>query len=248
MPAGSPEQGPPGTPEFEKVAAAYKALRTGGEQAGPDPRSPEYLTGASNASRLALDIARARRKRRARSSPDAAFERSRSLNDAKGLMANAYQGATFDTGDEIAGILGGVVNAVSDPFGRGGFSEGYDAASNAVQSDADAFAADNPWTAFGVRMLAGAPAAVAMAPARLLEATTPLARYGGAAVYGGVLGGLQGFASGEDGFGNRMNSAAGGATVGALLGRCLKGWCPAFERFRAPRAVPGSRPERTVDA
>lgn len=225
-----------GTPEFEKVAAAYKALRTGGEQAGPDPRSPEYLAGASNASRLALDIARARRETPgAFVPPDAAFERSRSLNDAKGLMANAYQGATFDTGDEIAGILGGVVNAVSDPFGRGGFSEGYDAASNAVQSDADAFAADNPWTAFGVRMLAGAPAAVAMAPARLLEATTPLARYGGAAVYGGVLGGLQGFASGEDGFGNRMNSAAGGATVGALLGPMLEGVVSGFRTLLARR-------------
>lgn len=142
----------------------------------------------------------------------------------KGLARSAAQGATFGFGDEALARA------------RSMFSDrDYD---DLLQEERDAykrFASENPVASFAAEFVGGAipsipalmiPGGQTAAGATLANtarnvgaltrmATSPTARL---AATGAGYGGVAGFGAGEGGFGNRAESALGGAATGAVLG------------------------------
>lgn len=138
----------------------------------------------------------------------------RQNRNAPGRLATAVQGPTLGFGDEILGAGAGLVSMA----GGGTFNEGYQPVRDAIRSNADGYAAENPASALGVSVVSAAPTAMALTPRALLEAPALTARLAGGAGVGAGLGAVAGFGEGEGGFDNRMASAGAGSVVGAGFG------------------------------
>jgi len=213
-----------GTPEFEKVAAAYKALRTGGAPLTMGSVDFDRQEGASLGSASGqIESFADRNGIPFLSSPEAQRRYADTqMRNAPGRLASVYQGATLGFGDEIAGLAGGTVSALADPFGRGGFERGYNATRDAVRNTANDYAERNPASALALNFLGGG-STIGVLPRALWAASPSLtARATGAGLTGASVGGIAGFGAGEGGLENRLASAGEGAAFGGALGPAME--------------------------
>lgn len=160
------------------------------------------------------------------------------VQNAPGRLASVYQGATLGFGDEIAGLAGGTVSALADPFGRGGFERGYDATRDAVRNTANDYAERNPESAIALNLVGGGASVGVMPRAFFASAASTPLRIAGAGATGSVVGGIAGFGAGEGGLENRLASAGEGAVVGGLLGSGAETVLSGFARLWRARGGP----------
>lgn len=176
----------------------------------------------SNPMREAARAELARRKAAGESSaPQTAPKQGR----AAGLLDSVTQGLTMGFGDEISAaesaLLGRKPGGGTFDLGNYDqpFSERYNAALSAERGQQAQFSHDNP-VLDTVGEIGGAVAGAVVTPAARLvgAAGTALGRTGTAAAVGGATGAVYGFGDGEGGVIPRLESAAGGATMGAVGG------------------------------
>lgn len=184
-----------GSPEFEKVAAAYRSLRTG---SGPAVRQGT-LADAPLTAETAPDTR----------SPE--IKASEQVRDATNLpLVTAYQGATFGLGDELAGVASAATG--------GTYAGGRD---DVRMAEAE-YRRRTPTGAIAANLAGGllaAGGAIKAAPGLF----APAGATTGGNIVRGVAGGagagaVSGFGSGEGGFENRALDAGVGAGVGGILG------------------------------
>ena len=135
-----------------------------------------------------------------------------------GLLRQAEQGLTLGLGDE------------ANAFGRSVIGdETYDQALADERAKNEAFATENPKTAFAANIIGGLPlvAVPGLGGAKFISAAaTPARAAGRAALVGAGYGGAAGFGSTEGGDGSLLEQAgnrAVGAAVGAPVGGALGG-------------------------
>lgn len=161
---------------------------------------------------------------------DQAVEESRLMPRVQGAIE---QGASLGFADEV-GAAGAATGAFLKnlPQGLSAASEAagkrYDEKLGFERTQARKFAAENPWTNAALETAGGfvmgpqqQPMGLAAGakPPSALSASTPLGTIGKSAATGGVLGGVQGFGSGEGGLQDRaINAGLTGAVTGVLGG------------------------------
>lgn len=143
-----------------------------------------------------------------------AYERGRQTDARRGLI-NVLQGPTIGFADELIGVGGGVVNALSG----GGFGEGYREARQFARGASDQASEDNPMFSTVTQLAASAPTAALGYGAGLVKG----AGVGANALRAGITGGVQGAIGGagrstaQTAEGVATDAATGGA-IGAALG------------------------------
>lgn len=172
--------------------------------------------------------------------------------ESAGLAATVAQGVLMGGGDEFLAAAANPGSALRAAFGNEPETGGYYKELERARSLETRYADENPWTAFGTKIVAGIPTAIATgggaaalltkgatalrtaAPvvSRTLAATaapasTTMGSIGQGATGGVAFGSVAGFASGEGGAENRAASAGTGAAFGALVGMSLQSLSPA---------------------
>lgn len=176
-----------------------------------------------------------------------AYEAGRQTDARRGLI-NVLQGPTMGFADEIVGIGGGLVNALSGKSP----TEGYREARNFARGASDKASEDNPLASAITQGMASAPTAVLGFGAGLVKGAGLAANTGRAAVAGGVAGGIGGAgrSTSETAEGvakDAATEAAIGGAVGAALpsaaalaGRAIsRPAAAALDRAREIVAPPG---------
>lgn len=213
-----------GTPDFEAVATAYKALRT----SPVSQRDTQFATPVLPAPAFGVKPA---------DKPMGAGEY------AIGLAANAAQGALMGFGDELYGISGAMVGAIPAAAGIAG-APTYESARDQFRDVRSDFAERRPIAAT-VAQLAGAVPTIFAAPA--VRGTTYGGRILSAGLIGGGYGATAGFGEGEGGLANRLAGAAIGAGAGATLGATLEAVFPAVMSLVGRVSRNPARGARLVD-
>lgn len=169
--------------------------------------------------------------------------------EGAGLAASALQGPTMGAGDELVAALenpsyavrklnptaigqsfGNYIMGREEPVDPG--QKGYDESLQKFRDIESRYRAANPGKAFvataGAGLLGGGYQ-LGREAFRSAAAFLPNAgRVGQAAATGAAFGGTAGFASGEGGLPQRLESAGGGAATGAVLGATLEAAIPAL--------------------
>ena len=172
--------------------------------------------------------------------------------ETAGLAATVATGVLLGAGDEFLAAVSNPASALRAAVGAEPQDGAYYKELERARELETRYADENPWTAFGTKVVAGIPTAIATgggaaallgkgatalqtaAPAvsRTLAATaapaaTTMGRIGQGATGGVAFGSAAGFASGEGDFENRMATAGTGAAFGALVGASLQSLSPA---------------------
>jgi len=185
-------------PQAKPATAKRAAPTTGRGEGFQDPR----LIG-SNTAREQVTIPAERR----------AYESGRQTDARRGLI-NVLQGPTFGFADEIVGLGGGLVNALSGQSP----TEGYREARQFARGASDQASADNPIFSTVTQLAASAPTAALGYGAGLVKG----AGVGANALRAGISGAVQGAIGGagrstaETAEGVAGDAATGGAIGGAL--------------------------------
>lgn len=141
-----------------------------------------------------------------------------------GLTDQLRQGASLGLADEVgaagAGTGGAIVAALRGQNPTDAFSKSYDRRLGEIRGTDKTFAADHPVTST-VAQIAGGLGPVGSGVKAVSEAPTVLNAIGQGAKTGAIFGGVNGFGSGEGGFGNRAVGAGVGGAAGAALGAAI---------------------------
>ena len=142
-----------------------------------------------------------------------AYERGRQTDARRGLI-NVLQGPTFGFADEIVGLGGGLVNALSGQSP----TEGYREARQFARGASDKASEDNPIFSTITQLAASAPTAAVGYGARLIKGAWLAANTARAGISGAVHGAIGGAgrSTAETAEGVAGDAATGGAIGGAL--------------------------------
>jgi len=213
-----------GQPEFQKVAEAYKALRSAPVRqdktvfASPDPGAPAFGQPVPD-------------------KPMSAGEY------ATGLGANVAQGLLAGWGDELAGVSAGMVGALPKIAGIEG-APTYESGRDTFRAVRNDFAERRP-VAATVANIAGAIPTIFAAPA--VKAVSYGGRIGQAAMIGGGYGAIAGAGEGDGGAVNRALGAGVGAVAGATFGAALEAVAPAVMSLVSKFSKNAARAPRLMD-
>lgn len=193
------------------------------------------------------------------------------ISTPEALLRGVAQGATFNLADEVQGaaaagggylphqLLGGLGRmglewAAPSVFGRRA-TDAYDQAASADRARNRAAEEQHPWTYGGAQLAGGVGTGVGLARSGLSLAGNAIQRGAGlgrvaalSGVEGGILGGLQGFGSGEGLSGSletAKNAALAGMGVGIAAPFAIAGASSLARRASAPMSV---SPERVAAA
>jgi hypothetical protein len=172
--------------------------------------------------------------------------------ESAGLAATVASGVLMGAGDEFLAAASNPASALRAAVGAEPQDGAYYKELDRARELETRYADENPWTAFGTKIVAGIPTAIATggAAAGLLgkgatalqtaapavsrtlaagaaPATTTMGRIGQGATGGVAFGAGAGFASGEGDLENRAATAGTGAAFGALVGMSLQSLSPA---------------------
>jgi hypothetical protein len=173
------------------------------------------------------------------------------LSDAKGYLDGMTGQMTFGVGDEVGAAGAATGTAIREAF-RGNdpieaFGERYDERLGEIRGENERFYDENP-VASTVAQVAGGMTA---APTKSIGALAAFPKWLRALGGGAVLGGGYGFAAGEGGLENRLESGAVGSAFGAgtagvlgTAGAAARG----VGRFTGLNAVPGMLVNRSPEA
>lgn len=200
-----------GSPEFEKVAEAYRSMRlaTPAESMRGARMQDRAIEGRLGAMDRELTGAIADIDRR---TAETTGER------AAGFGVSALQGLTFNLGDEIGGGLA-AVGSYATSFDAAKAGQAYSDARDAIRGAEESYITRHPVEAIGANLAGGLVTGYASAPRALLAGSRTMpARMVGAVGTGAAYGGIAGFGAGEDGLSGRLSGAAAGAGAGVVLG------------------------------
>lgn len=137
-----------------------------------------------------------------------------------GVATAALQGIGASFGDEFLGAFGATADALTGQNKGKDWSQRYEINRDQARKDFDQYRQERPWQSFGVTAASGILPAVATGGAS--TATSLGGRALAGAKTGALWGGISGFGAGKgditEGDTGRLESAASGAGLGAVLG------------------------------